>query len=294
MILKLFLLILFVLFNPFTQLDPEKVLIAINCGGDDYEGSDGVTYIADKYYSGGSSSDFGLQYDIANTKDEDIYQTERWSNGDLVYRLPVALVDGKYIIILKFSEVYFSAAEDKIFDIQLGTTTVVKDLDIFDKVGKAKAHDEYLVVNVRSGILYYNENSIPDAYNEGKQELKLVFKRGKKDNPKVNGILVYAGDIKDTDYAESMKKLEEAQRKKIQEMKKSSLILKKHDIEDEFNEDLELSTEQDIITVKPETTLLSTLFSTAGSYIVISLICFISLFMLLDNMQTQGKKHKRN
>ncbi len=292
MILRLTIFILFTLLSPFTQLDPDKVLIAINCGGDEFTGHDGVTYIADKYYSGGSSSDFGLQYDIANTKDEDIYQTERWSNGDLVYRLPVALTDGKYIIILKFSEVYFSAAEDKIFDIQLGTTTVVKDLDIFDKVGKAKAHDEFIIVNVKNSVLFYNENSIVDAYNDGKQELKLVFKRGKKDNPKVNGILVYSGDIKDTDYAEAMKKLEEAQRKKIQEMKKSSLILKKHDIEDEFNEDLELSTEQDIITVKPETTLMSTLLSTAGSYIVISLIIFISLFMFLDNLQTKGRKSK--
>ena len=159
MVKIIILVIIFILKELVFSLNPEKVLIAINCGGDQYEDANGVIFEKDNYYNDKNSvaSDFGLQYDIELTKDEELYQTERWANGDLVYTLPANNIkQGKYIIILKFSEVYFSAADDKVFDIALGKKIVVKDLDVFEKVGKAKAHDEYIQIEFKDdGYIYY-------------------------------------------------------------------------------------------------------------------------------------------
>ena len=51
---------------------------------------------------------------------------------------------GKFVVILKFSEVYFNNADEKVFDIAIGKKIVSKNLDVFAKVGKAAAHDEYI------------------------------------------------------------------------------------------------------------------------------------------------------
>jgi len=63
--------------------------------------------------------------------------------------------NGKYVLILKFSEVYFNSAGEKIFDINLGDKNVVKDLDIFSKVGKATAYDEYIEFELKDGKVYF-------------------------------------------------------------------------------------------------------------------------------------------
>lgn len=46
----------------------------------------------------------------------------------------------------------------QVFDIVLnGDHTVVADLDIFERVGRGVAHDEYVEFKVRNGKLIYNE-----------------------------------------------------------------------------------------------------------------------------------------
>lgn len=137
------------------SLDPNKVVIAINCGGSEYVDPDGTEYISDDYYNGGTESDYGLQYDIQLTKDVELYQTERWSDKDLVYSLPFDVTSGKYVIILKFSEVYFAQPNEKVFDIGLGSKTIIKNLDIFENVGKAKAHDEYIEFEFKDNQVYF-------------------------------------------------------------------------------------------------------------------------------------------
>lgn len=269
-----------------SKLNPSKVILAINCGGDEYKDTSGIEYSSDKHFSGGESSDYGLQYEIKNTKDEELYQTERWSNNDLTYILPSNLSKGDYVLILKFSEVYFSSAGDKVFDFGLGTKTVLENIDIFDKVGKASSYDEFIRFRISSkGKLEYEDKEIPDAYDSSKGLLKIVFKKGKADNPKINAILLYAGDISDTDFAIRKRKIDEELRKRIQEKKKVSLIIKKHDVEDEFDEDLELSTEDEIVKVKKETSFFSTFFSFGGISIFVSLILFVGLYFVVDSSE---------
>lgn len=46
----------------------------------------------------------------------------------------------------------------QVFDVVLnGDLTIVPDLDIFDRVGRGIAHDEYIPFSVVKGKLYYNE-----------------------------------------------------------------------------------------------------------------------------------------
>ncbi len=90
-----------------------------------------------------------------------------------------------------------------------------------------------------------------------------------------------------------MKKLEELQRKKIQQLKMKSLLLKKHDTEDDFDEDLELSTEQDIVQVKTETTIITTLLSSVGTYILLSIAAFLALYITIDKYELQTKKIRK-
>ena len=61
-------------------------------------------------------------------------------------------------MIFKFSEVYFNSAGEKIFDINLGDENIVKDLDIFSKVGKATAYDEYVEFEFKDGKVYVEVN----------------------------------------------------------------------------------------------------------------------------------------
>ena len=99
------------------KIDVTKVIAAINCGGNEYLDSNGVKYEADNYYNGGSSSDHGLSFNIKNTDDGELYQTERWSYETLTYSLPLKpTINGKYVLILKFSEVYFNNKREKIFN----------------------------------------------------------------------------------------------------------------------------------------------------------------------------------
>jgi len=61
---------------------------------------------------------------------------------------------GKYVLILKFSEVYFNSAGEKVFDIGLGNLKVVNQLDIYSKVGKATAYDEFMEFEFKNGKIY--------------------------------------------------------------------------------------------------------------------------------------------
>lgn len=77
-------------------------------------------------------------------------------------------------------------------------------------------------------------------------------------------------------------------------MKMKSLLIKKHDVDEEFDETLELSTEEDLIVPKKESTIISTLFSKPGAYIIISFLIFLSLYFAIDNLDNGRKRKSHN
>lgn len=92
-----------------------KVVYAINCGGEEHTGLDGVHYEADPLQVG-IASDFGRRYSIARVSPQDavLYQTERYYTNTFIYDIPLS-GDGDYVLVLKFSEVYFTSPGQKVF-----------------------------------------------------------------------------------------------------------------------------------------------------------------------------------
>ncbi len=262
------------------KMDPSKIIVAINCGGDEYTDKNGVKYEADKFFNGGTSSDHGLSFTIKNTEDELLYQTERWSSETLTYSLPLkSNINGKYVLILKFSEVYFNNRGEKIFNVALGKENIIRNLDIYAKVGKAEAYDEYIEFEIRNRQVYYKNKNCNKALDGDK--LLVNFLRGGADNPKINAILLLKGTLKDTDYSEKKKRDEENKKKKMRQMRKEELINLRHDADELYDEE-QLSDEN--FTIKKDTGFFSIFSSPLGIYIGGSLVLFGILNFLIDKV----------
>jgi hypothetical protein len=278
-LIKIFLLTI-IYSNILCKLEISKVIAAVNCGGDDYTDSKGVKYEADNYFNGGTSSDHGLSYTIKNTEDELLYQTERWSSQTLTYSLPLKPnINGKYVLILKFSEVYFNMKGEKIFNVAIGKENVIRDLDIYGKVGKAEAFDEYIEFEIKNKQVFYKNKNCKDALDGDK--LKINFLKGRADNPKINAILLVKGTLKDTDYSEMQKKIEENKKKKMKQLKAEELINLRHDSDELYDEE----TLSDVnFTIKKDTGFFSIFSSPLGIYIGGSLVLFGVLNYLIDKI----------
>jgi len=246
MVNKLFYLFLsiFIFFLSITisyeKLNPAKVELAINCGGKAYKGDKGILYQEDKFFNNGETSDYGKNSDIQGTKDKIIYQTERWSSNNFEYNIPIKS-QGSYVLILKFSEVYFSNPNEKIFDINFGDQNIIKNLDIFKNAGKNFAYDEYIEFIIKNDNVYFNNKLISSAFNKEKKTLNIKFIKTIKDNPKINGIILVKGTIDDTDYDEYKNKLESIEKNKSGRNERGFARLSKtidfEDFEDDFVDD---------------------------------------------------------
>ena len=278
---SLFIFVISILFNDIScKMVRSNVIAAINCGGDEYTDTNGITYDNDKYFLGGTSSDHGINYRIKNTDDEILYQTERWSSETLTYSIPLkSNINGKYVLNLKFSEVYFTNKGDKIFNVALGRETIIKNLDIYSKVGKAYALDEYIEFEIRNKQVYYKNKNCAKALMGDK--LQINFVKGSADNPKINAILLVKGSLKDTDYIEKMKKEEENKKKRMKQMKKDELIALRHDADELYDEE-QLNDEN--FTVKKDTGFFSIFSTPLGIYIGGSLVLYAVLNYLIDKI----------
>nr|CAG4641786.1 EOG090X081J [Eurycercus lamellatus] len=174
-----------------------KIVFAVNAGGDSHVDIYGIKYQKDPLEGKvGISSDYGRQYlNIGRVAESDaiLYQTERYHSSNFGYDIPIS-DDGDYVLVLKFCEVYFNGPSMKVFDVTLnGVHTIVSYLDIFEKVGKAVAHDEYIPFKVTKGKILVNDE---ESEFVGKK-VKVEFIKGNQDNPKVNAIYVMKGSLDD-------------------------------------------------------------------------------------------------
>jgi hypothetical protein len=225
-----------------SKLNPSNVEIAINCGGPEFRTKAGVTYKKDEYFNGGEASDFGTNSEIKNTKDKEIYQTERWSTEDLVYNIPLKK-EGKYVLVLKFSEVYFNNKNEKVFDFNFGDETILENIDIYSQVGKDNAYDEFIEFELKNKQIYVEGKQLKNGYDEENKTIKITFVKKEIDNPKVNAILIIRGTLKDSDYDEYQRghELLEKQKqeldKKNREFQRMSKSIDFEDFEDDFTDD---------------------------------------------------------
>uniref|UniRef100_A0A158P6H2 Malectin domain-containing protein n=1 Tax=Angiostrongylus cantonensis TaxID=6313 RepID=A0A158P6H2_ANGCA len=113
--------------------------------------------------------------------------TERYDFGDLVYRFTIEY-DGSYVVILKFSEVYFESPGLKVFDVYLNNILVKDKLDIFFETNAAGlAFDMYVDFSIKDKQLKIGDVT---GYIDRELQIRLT---PVVDNPKINAIAVLSG-----------------------------------------------------------------------------------------------------
>ena len=184
-----------------------------------------------------------MNFEFKLSKEQEVFQTERWSDTDFSYSLPIK-GEGKYVLILKFSEVYFNSPNEKVFNVAIGQETILKEVDIFAKIGKVSALNEYIELEVKNGNLFYKGRVIDEnGWNVSTKTMKLKFIKLEKDNPKINGIVLVKGGIEDTDKKEYMDSIEKVEKikhereKKQREFQRMSKTIDYEDFENDFVDD---------------------------------------------------------
>ncbi|XP_030073850.1 malectin [Microcaecilia unicolor] len=170
----------------------EKVIWAVNAGGEAHVDVHGIHFKKDPLEGRvGRASDYGLKLPIlrANPEDQVLYQTERYNEESFGYEIPIK-EEGDYVLVLKFAEVYFAQSQQKVFDVRLNGHTVVKDLDIFDRVGHSTAHDEIIPMSIKKGKL-----SVHGEVSTFSGKLHVEFVKGYYDNPKVCALYIMKGAV---------------------------------------------------------------------------------------------------
>ena len=136
----------------------------INCGGGDYTALDGTVYSADSLYApeGGWGYTNGnvsvTSQAIADTGDDSLYQTERWGVNEYKLDLP----NGLYRVTFRFAENYLGAVNARVFDVWLEGRQVLTNLDIYARVGWARALNFSFVTEVRDEQLNIQARSTVD------------------------------------------------------------------------------------------------------------------------------------
>jgi len=112
------------------------IVWAVNIGGDEYVGVDGISYQAD---SSAIIGDIGIIDNIKGSQDSFIYQSYRM--GDLAINKPIE--NGSYDIIFKFAEPDNISIAARVFDIFAEQQLIIDDLDV--KLARDGKHKSALV-----------------------------------------------------------------------------------------------------------------------------------------------------
>lgn len=172
----------------------DRVIWAVNAGGEAHVDVHGIHFKKDPLEGKvGKASDYGIRLPILRSSPEDqiLYQTERYNEDTFGYDVPIR-EEGDYILVMKYAEVYFAQSQQKVFDVRLNGHVVVKDLDIFERVGHSTAHDEIVPFSIRRGKL-----SVQGEVSTFNGKLTVEFVKGYYDNPKVCALYVMKGTLDD-------------------------------------------------------------------------------------------------
>jgi len=122
--------------------------IRVNAGGAAVWDSNGQLWSGDYGATGGST--YGSAQYIANTSVPQLYTSERYATGPLTYSFNVP--NGTYTITLKFAEIYFWTAGQRVFNIAINGQTVAWNFDPAAAAGGANiAVDRTFTTTVGNG-----------------------------------------------------------------------------------------------------------------------------------------------
>jgi hypothetical protein len=143
--------------------------IFVHSGGNAYRDSLGNNWIADTGFTGGQAA--STTKAIANTLDPALYQTERYGNSVYQYSVP----PGKYTVVLKFAETYWTTTGRRLFNTSINGTQVLTNFDILAAAGAASiAVDRSFPVTVSGS------------------SITIQFTAGSADLPKIDAIEIKA------------------------------------------------------------------------------------------------------
>ncbi len=150
------------------SLIPPFSPILVNAGGPAYTDSLAQVWSADEDFTGGNTA--GTALAIANTADPTLYRTERY--GDFSYQFAVA--NGSYNVVLKFAEIYWTTAGQRIFNVSINGTPVLTNFDIIAAAGAPlTAIDKTFPVTVTNN------------------QVTIQFTSGTADLPKISAIEIH-------------------------------------------------------------------------------------------------------
>ncbi len=123
--------------------------IRMNAGGPVFTDNAGHVWAADNGFTGGGT--YATAASIANTATPGLYQTEHYGNGATLEYV-TAVANGQYSVTLKFAEIWYTSAGQRVFNIVINGSTVASNFDPFAAAGGANiAVDRTYVVMVTSG-----------------------------------------------------------------------------------------------------------------------------------------------
>jgi hypothetical protein len=85
--------------------------------------------------------------------EENLYKKVRYLQFDYSFRVTG---DGHYTIVLKFAECWFHRSNVRVFNVYLNQHIAISHLDIFDKVGHRRIHNEHIRFSVCDGKMHFN------------------------------------------------------------------------------------------------------------------------------------------
>lgn len=125
------------------------VPIRVNAGGPTYTDTAGNIWSADT----GASSGTGYQSSaaISGTVDPTLYQSEHYDVGTFQYQFPAP--NGTYTVTLKFAEIFYTTAGQRVFNVVINGATVLPGFDIIAQAGPAAAIDKTFTVSVTNNVI---------------------------------------------------------------------------------------------------------------------------------------------
>lgn len=134
-----------------SQDNDDQVVFAVNAGGSAYNGNDGISYSADKSFSGGYAANFGSP-SVADTSDDVLYRTERFGN----FSYNISVPNGDYEVTLKYAEMWSGCfkSDCRIQDVFIEGKEVQSSFDVYRSAGvERKAIDKTFAASVSDGSL---------------------------------------------------------------------------------------------------------------------------------------------
>jgi hypothetical protein len=147
---------------------PTPTAVRVNAGGPAYMGGDGRSWQADTGFVGGAT--FTNTAPIAGTSDRTLYDSERYGK---TFSYGFSVPNGTYTVALKFAELYWTSAGQRVFNVSINNQQVLTNFDILAQPnsGPNTAVDKTFTTTVTNGAISIAFSTVTDNAKIGAIEI---------------------------------------------------------------------------------------------------------------------------